>query len=273
MKKTIFFLLALFIFGLGLFLYFNRSAPNPALQEPDSYLVGKAERLKKENKTDDQKHVFCGNSFFPAVPGANWTYLLTYRDQTDLVGVNVPEPEDGRLIIDIKLASNSWTFRHELSCEDGKIKLSNLNLLNLLGKINTYTTPEQNQGFILPGNMEGMTSWYLKMTTKNEVIDPATESITQTYFEEISMNFGKSDPRKITSIIGDLEAENITASGTIEKRAVSAGGESEEKGLKTFNWNLFLADQIGIVRSEYQEEGDSVIILELRGLQIPAKSL
>jgi len=265
MKKVILFSVLLFFLGIGSYLYFSQYLSDHVSQGPDVYLTQKARQLKEKSQNDAQKQAFCNNIYFPIVPGASWTYRISYRDRVDNLEIKVPEPVDGHVVLDATLVSDSWTFRHELRCIDGRIQISNLNFLNFFGKLNTITTPESSEGFLLPDNLDDLSSWNLKMISRNEIIDPATPSIIETFQETHEIIFRALGPVVKKTVVGDITTKHISAIGTVMRK------KGEDETSKKFIWDFWLADQIGIVQSQYEEEDSSVIMLELQGLQIPAK--
>ena len=337
MKKI--FLLFLALLGIALLIYrFNAKRLEQVLNSPsvyrddEKYLSQKAARLKQEEPVNqEEKQSFCENIYLPWVPGSAWRYNVSSGFNDDILEIIIPAKENDNQFITGILSSSQWSFQGKINCETNGAALNNINFFRPISKINIITTPLDYTGFLVPKNLDEVTSWNFNLILKNESLDPNNPGqITQTTGEKAlgTFRYLGEEELEITAL-GKITAQKIEAEWEIfslplmsssesageeetnEESAETADESSAETAIKTpqdenqpaaFNQEevnrsreretiealncsaddcvitrktarltFWLGDQIGIIKSVYQEEDTPQTTLELRSFQIPAK--
>jgi len=224
---------------------------------------------------------FCGSSYFPFIPGANWNYQVKSSgiasgvngSGSDTVHLGIPAPENGRTYLDRQLLSRSgWTNRTIAICDQGKIHLTDLNFLLTFARDRVVTTPCQGgqYNFSLPkdadlikgnGWLEDGCLAYDTLNDNNEKVPPEAKE-----YLEVK---GK--------ILGSEEVVVPAGSFAAVKIELALSGRTDVAGdWKTAESTLdfWAAQGVGVVRSVYQEKnsGRPAVVQELAGYQIPSAS-
>lgn len=259
--------IAAVLYGEKFFIIFRKPPqPNEAL------LAQKAEQLKREHQQTTPKQRFCENGFLPFVPGANWSYSVISGEQRDSLKLSIAEPDGEINYLDGELSSDPWIFRHKIICSPEGIVMEYFNFANPFQKIHTYTTPQKTEGIFLKSlpDPNEISFWKLVTTNKNETIDQEKQIINNRYTEESDISFQTVGMEEVDIPLGTFNALHVHSSWIVKGTEIKAEEENGPEEKRKAIWDFWLVDQVGIVRSIYQEDGATQVILELRGFQIPA---
>ena len=291
MRKNFFLFLALiaflvFFIGVG-YKKFNSSQESIHVDSVDSidqkYLDRKASKLKEESKI---KPNFCGNSYFPIIPGANWKYDLSSNKTKDILEMTAPELKNEIQFLNIKLQSTSQTSQAKFFCSSEGITADNLAFLSASSLTSPETITnieiEKVNGFFLPKNLNKTTSWNFELETTHRITvsendnNVTNQNLNQDYTEKINITFNSAGEEEIDTSLGRIKTHRIDSWWIIEKKflvgesAVAGDAGNNKAQITMATCTFWLADQTGIIKSTYQEKSKQPVVLELRSFQIPA---
>lgn len=279
MKKTLFLIFVFLVLFAGIFLvvlYGKKIAAlfNHPLPPDEIFLAQKAEQLKREHQKASPRQSFCENGFLPFVPGANWSYAVFSEEQKDSLKLSVAEPINEISYLDGELASDSWIFRHQITCTSEGIVMEYFNFANPFKKIHVYTTPQKTEGIFLKNlsDPREVSFWKLMTTNKNETFNQEEQTIDSRHLEESDISFQAVGMEEVNVPLGTFPSLHVHSSWIIKETEIEAESKTENQPDKNrkATWDFWLVDQIGIAKSIYQEDGAPQVRLELRGFQIPA---
>lgn len=215
---------------------------------------------------------FCGSTFFPFISGANWSYRIKSGNDTDIVKIGIPSGENGLIYLDSRLASkDKWTIRTIAKCEGNKIKLTDLNFLLIFLRDRTITTPCQagQFNFSLPSDKDVIkgNAWLESSCLIHDVLDENYNEKQREIKENLEIQGRVLGQEKVIVPAGEFNAEKI------EFKLTSKQETTESNTSISANLNIWLAEETGIVKVEYQEQGSTkaVVTQELLGFQIPTE--
>jgi hypothetical protein len=290
MRKNFFLFLALiaflvFFIGVG-YKKFNSSQESIRVDSVDSidqkYLDRKASKLKEESKI---KPNFCGNSYFPIIPGANWKYDLSFNEAKDILEITAPELKNEIQFLNIKLQSTSQTSQAKFFCSSEGITTDNLTFLSASSLNSSETIVDieiqKVDGFFLPKNLNKTTSWNFELETIHRITasendDVTNQNLNQDYTEKINITFNSAGEEGIDTSLGTIKTHRIDSWWIIEKKflveenAVAGDAGNNKAQITMATCTFWVGDQTGIVKSTYQEKSKQPVVLELRSFQIPA---
>lgn len=245
-------------------------------------------QLKNTLSKSYSKQQYCGNTFFPLVAGSYWHYLIKKDNQEEALIIKVPESKNDTRPLNItSTLLPDFTLVAESSCTPQGIILNNINFFDLFNKGPAITTPLDANGIFLPKQMDSVTYWHFELKTKNEFKN--TDFNNQTPYEESLLGVFKNlGAEEIDTSLGHFRAThvNISWQKTDTPLTVNAPSEKENQtttegsapenipenpsATESYFQDIWLVDQIGIVRSLISQSQKPDIILELKGFQIPA---
>ncbi|MBU2025590.1 MAG: hypothetical protein ABIC19_01105 [Patescibacteria group bacterium] len=282
MKKFLLLFLGLGIIGflaisLGL-KSIHRWGGNDRPQKIDEkFLDQKREELKKLADTQEMnKQEFCGSEFMPFIPGANWRYNISDGERTNILELKIPEPENGSQIIKAVFLDQSWDFETRASCANGGgVILDRLTMFRALDKKGQIITPVSANGFLIPANIEEITSWNFEVETKNEIPDENDPAkIKGAYREKANGILNVWGEEKIQTIMGEIIAKKIESKWVLTIICADMDDLEGENNCREDRWTanlvFWVAKKTGIIRAVYSQKDKKPMVLEIRSYQLPA---
>lgn len=239
---------------------------------PDSEL-SEAEKEKLKETFDNSQGFtpfYCGSTYFPFIPGASWNYQVTSGTDRDVVRIGIPSEENGLVYLDGRLLSkDKWTIRTISKCQDGKIRLTDLNFFLIFARDRIVTTPCQRDqyNFSLPkdADMVKGNGWLENGCLVHDILDEAYNEKRDEIKEKLEVKgkiLGQEDVKVSAGNFPSVKME-LDFRGAQE----IAGGAKTVESVVTF----WVSPGVGIVKSIYQEKNSNKpdVIEELLGYQIP----
>lgn len=245
---------------------------------PSSSLLAeeKEKIIESFPESDEVFKLFCDNSYFPFIPGANWRYKVTDGLNTDQFSLGIPSPEGNNYFLDGRMESwKNWTSRTIFSCRDNLIRITDLNFLQIFRNIEVTTTPCENNtlSFYLPSDkdLSGGKAWKengcLKITSAKE--ENKTEN---SIVKNIDLNWKVLGREKIATPAGEFDTIKIEIYAKISEKASEISKNIEERTV------LYLAKGVGVVKiinEEVSQNGRASekpqTVQELMSFQIPTE--
>jgi len=289
------FIILTLLLALSLYFLFRTSFPNVVLSTdlsislenlkriwkddppPSSLTPEEKEKLKNKLKQENPIPIkYCNNSYFPFLPGSNWSYRITTGEDSDVVTIEVPSPEDGKSYLDGRLSSKEdWTVRTAIQCNDEIISIADFNFLMVSRKDQTVTTPCDNDysGFTLPKDsfLKRGNVWEENVCLVNNVLkNDGNKGVD--IKEELKAKWKVGKREKVYLNTGEFEAVKID--GDLSSRQeLLKGAQQVEAEL-----DLWVVEGIGIVKIVYQETSINgnpsdkpAIYQEMESFQIPTE--